>query len=114
MEIFNPSSKQKLEATGQLQSPLIGRIKYKTIEDWDEHRVNNLTDINFLNSIFAFIEEAVQNFKSCLIVSSDNKCSTVVLGVMYMMFKFKWNVHKTLEYICSMKTDIEITKTIIR
>jgi len=31
-----------------------------------------------------------------------------------MMFKFRWNVHKTLEFICSRKTDIEITKTIIK
>mmetsp|Transcript_9344 Transcript_9344/g.14124 ORF Transcript_9344/g.14124 Transcript_9344/m.14124 type:complete len:88 (+) Transcript_9344:667-930(+) len=30
------------------------------------------------------------------------------------MFKFKWNVQKSLEYICSMKTDIEITKSIIK
>jgi len=34
-------------------------VKYKNVEDWDEHRVNRLTDLNFLNEMFGFIEEAV-------------------------------------------------------
>ena len=53
------------------------------------------------------------NFESCLIASLNNKCASVVVGIVYMMFKFKWNVHKSLEYIHSRKSDVEITKSII-
>jgi rRNA-processing protein FCF1 len=114
LEMNNPKVRAKLDETKQLTSPLIGKIKYMSILDWEEHKVQRLTDINYLNELFCFIEEAVQGFKSCLITSVNNKCASVVVGIVYMMFKFKWNVHKTLEYICSRKTDIEITKTIIK
>lgn len=93
---------------------MIGKIKYFVIKDWEEHKVQRLTDIRYLSELFYFIEEAVQSFRSCLITSVANKCASVVVGIVYMMFKYKWNVHKTLEYICSRKTDIEITKTIIK
>jgi len=66
-----------------------------------------------LNSLFYFIETCAQNFESCLIVSIGNKCSTVVVAVIYMMFRYKWNVRKTLEFIYSRKSDVEITKAII-
>jgi len=38
---------------------LIGRIKYMTIKDWEEHKVHRLLDLNYLNSLYYFIEEAV-------------------------------------------------------
>jgi hypothetical protein len=114
LELNNPRVRAKLEETKQTNSPMIGKIKYFTIKEWEEHKVNRLNDINFLQGLFNFIEEAVAGFKSCLIASISNKCASVVVGIVYMMFKYKWNVHKTLEYICSRKTDIEITKTIIK
>mmetsp|Transcript_2470 Transcript_2470/g.3795 ORF Transcript_2470/g.3795 Transcript_2470/m.3795 type:complete len:124 (-) Transcript_2470:661-1032(-) len=114
LDMNNPKTKAKLEETKQANSPLIGRIKYHTIKDWEEHKVHRLLDINYLNTLYYFIEEAVQNFKSCLIASVNNKCASIVVAIVYMMFKYKWNVHKTLEFICSRKTDIEITKTIIK
>jgi len=43
----------------------------------------------------------------------SNKCATVVVAIVYMLIKFKWNIHKTLEFIHSRKTDVEITKNII-
>lgn len=47
-------------------------------------------------------------------VSFKNKCATVVVAIIYLLFKFKWKIHKCLEYINSKKLDIEITKTILK
>jgi hypothetical protein len=49
-----------------------------------------------------------------VIVSQYNKCATIVVAIIYMLFKYKWNVHRSLEYINSRKADIEITKSIIK
>mmetsp|Transcript_41925 Transcript_41925/g.64174 ORF Transcript_41925/g.64174 Transcript_41925/m.64174 type:complete len:109 (+) Transcript_41925:425-751(+) len=105
--------KAKLQETKQQNSSMIGRIKYFTIKDWEEHKLSRVTDFGFLMQLFNFIEGAAMNFESCLITSVSNKCASVVVGIVYMMFKFKWNTHKTLEYICSRKNDVEITKGII-
>ena len=83
-----------------------------TIKDWEEYKLPKLNEIHFLQSIFNFIENCVQTFESCLIASVHNKCATVVIAIVYMMFKFKWNVHRTLEFIYSRKTDVEITQNI--
>mmetsp|Transcript_5870 Transcript_5870/g.9490 ORF Transcript_5870/g.9490 Transcript_5870/m.9490 type:complete len:237 (+) Transcript_5870:113-823(+) len=114
LELYNPTARAKLEMTHQTNSALIGKLTYFTINEWEEHKVNNLQNLAFLTKVYEFIESAVQQYKSCLIVSPDNKCATVVIGIVYMMMKYKWTVHKTLEYICSRKSDIEITKTIIK
>jgi len=107
-------ARAKLEQTHQVNSPLIGKITYYTIKDWEEHKIVNIHNMQFLLKLFDFIEQATNQYKSCLIVSPDNKCATVVVGIIYMLFKYKWSVHKTLEYVCSRKADIEITKTIIK
>lgn len=38
----------------------------------------------------------------------------MVIGIIYLIYKYKWTVHRTLEYINSKKLDIEITKSIIK
>jgi hypothetical protein len=43
-----------------------------------------------------------------------NKCSTVVVAIVYVLIKYKWKIHRTLEYINSKKWDIEITKSILK
>lgn len=54
------------------------------------------------------------NYESCLVVSLKNRCATVVAAIIYLLFKFKWKIHKCLEYINFKKLDIEITKTILK
>ena len=95
-------------------SNLVGSISYYRINGWDEHKINRLTDMSFLTEIYRFIQEAVMNFNSCLIVSQRNKCSTVVVAIIYLMMKYKWSVLRSLEYLNARKSDIEITKTIIK
>jgi hypothetical protein len=38
----------------------------------------------------------------------------VVAAIIYLLVKYKWNIHLTLEYINSKKLDIEITKLILK
>jgi hypothetical protein len=76
--------------------------------------MDKLDDIDFVMNLFDFIEEAVNNYTSCLIVSQKNKCTTIAVGIVYCIVKYKWGVHKTLEYINAKKADIEITKNILK
>ena len=107
-------TREKNDKTKSTNPSLLGKIEYFSIKDWAEHRVDNLEDMAFLTKVYDFIESATSKFKCCLIVSKHNKCSTIVIVIIYMMLKFKWTVHKTLEYICSRKSDIEITKIVIK
>ena len=61
-----------------------------------------------------FIESAVQQYSSCLIVSVQNKTNTIVVVLIYLMMKYKWNMHRSLEYVSGKKGDIEITKNILK
>ena len=88
-------------------------MKYFTI-NWQEHKLDKIDNIKFVLDIFNFIEEAVNSYCSCLIVSQRNKCTTIVIGIIYCIIKYRWNVHKTLEYINSKKADIELTKQILK
>ena len=49
LDMNNAKTKAKLEETKQQNSPLIGRIKYMTIKDWEEHKVHRLLDLAYLN-----------------------------------------------------------------
>ena len=73
-----------------------------------------IDDYEYAKEIFAFVEEACQKYTSCLIASATNKCNTVVCALIYLMMKFKWNLHRSLEYICGRKNDVEITKAILK
>ena len=67
-----------------------------------------------MTNIIDFIEEATQNYSSCLIVSIYNKCSTVVIAIIYLMVKYKWTLMRSLEYMNARKRNFEITKSIIK
>ena len=114
LEIYNESTQQKLKETKNTSSRLIGKIKYFTINSWSEHRVDRINDIDYVNQIFSFIEEAVSGFTSCLITSVTNKCCTVVCAILYLMKKYNWNVHRSFEYINGRKANIQVTKTILK
>lgn len=65
-------------------------------------------------AIFEFIEEACTNYNCCLVISQRNKCCTVVIAIIYLIQKYKWDVHRCLEYINERKSDVEITVTILK
>ena len=104
----------KLSHSKQTNSKFIGAIKYHTIRDWQEHKLPDIENINRAFKMFDFIEEAVQNYTSCLIVSRWNKCATVAVAILYLMIKYKWSVHRTLEFINAKKVDIEMTKAVLK
>lgn len=64
--------------------------------------------------LFNFIEEAICNHQSCLVVSYKNKCCTVAIAVAYLLFKFNWSISRSLEMINARKIEIELTKKIIK
>ena len=55
----DPATKQKLKDTKNLNSKLIGKIKYFTINHWKEHQVDGVSDWGYARKIFMFIEEAI-------------------------------------------------------
>ena len=95
-------------------SSVIGKIKYLDIPNWTEHTLKKIDQLSYVRKIYHFIEEAFQSYNSCLVVSVHNKCSTVVVAMMYLMIKYKWKLMRTIEYMNARKKNFEITKTIIK
>ena len=65
----NPEVIQKLFEHKQAKSPLIGMIKYFNITTWTEHKVPEVENLQFVKNFYVFIEDAVKNHESCLIIS---------------------------------------------
>lgn len=104
---------RKLKETSQLNSKLIGQIKYFNLDGWDEYKVPEI-DMSMASKVLRFIDEPIQEYMTCLIVSKRNKCSTIATCIIYLLMKYKWNVHRSLEYINARKNDIEITYGILK
>ena len=85
-----------------------------TISTWDEHKVPLLNEFDTVVKIFHFIEDAVKNFKSCLVVSVENKCKPVMIATIYLMYKYKWSLQKAFEFLNDRKPDIEMTKGLMK
>lgn len=88
-------------------------VAYKTLSGIQEHRFDCINNYTEMKRLVHFIEEAVSQHQSCLIVSLKNKCCTVVMAIVYLLFKFNWSVLHSLEYINHKKIDIEITNAIM-
>lgn len=95
-------------------SNIKGKIKYFNINNWTEHSVKDIDDFQFARKVFRFIEEAVNQCSTCLVISFKNKCATVVICLIYLLLKYKWDLKVALQFINSRKIDIEITKLIIK
>ena len=106
------ATKDIIKAEGLEKCKLFGKIQYYTINDWLEHKVN--LDPKQCKAIYEFIEDAGKRYNSCLIISQRNKCCTVVIAILYLIQKCKWDVHRCLEYINAKKSDVEITVTILK
>lgn len=85
-----------------------------TISNWDEHKIPLLDELSKVVGIYNFIEEAVKSFRSCLVVSVENKCKTVLIATVYLMYKYKWSLHRTFEFLNDRKSDIEMTKGLMK
>ena len=111
-EMEDKEVKNIVEGEGLKQTKFYGKMKYLTISNWSEHKM----DLKFEECLdmFEFIEDAATIYSSCLVVSTKNKCSTVVISIIYLMQKFKWDVHRCLEFINARKSDVEITMKILK
>ena len=88
--------RQIVSEVGPEALELQGKVKFFTVKRWkDEYKVPLLDEMATVVDIIQFIEEACDNFKSCLIVSMDNKCKTVVIATVYLMYKYKWSLKTT-------------------
>ena len=96
---------------GLENSDQFGQIKYYTIDGWEENKISLTLDICL--KIFKFVEEAVVNYSSCMVVSVRNRCSSIVVAIVYLMMKLKWDVYRCLEFLNFKKSDIQITKSIL-
>ena len=96
---------------GLENSDQFGQIKYYTIDGWEENKITLTLDICL--KIFKFVEEAVINYSSCMVVSVRNRCSSIVVAIVYLMMKLKWDVYRCLEFLNFKKSDIQITKSIL-
>ena len=106
----NKNVKALLNELHQRNSPIIGKVKYLTVWHWEEHKIPLISELDLVIDIYCFIQQAIKNFQSCLVVSYNNKCGSVLIATVYLMFKYKWSLHKTFEFLNNRKTDIELTK----
>jgi len=79
-----------------------------------EYTVEFLGSYSKTKAVFDFIEEAVSQTSSCMIVSMKNKCSPIAVAIGYLILKFHWSYLRALEYINSKKVDIEMTRAILK
>lgn len=64
-----------------------------------------------MNMIFGFIEEAMEEGKSCLVHSVNAKSRAFVVVAAYLMKKYSWSLQKTLDYVGSKKDQLEVRET---
>ena len=55
-EANDPQTIMKLKETKNVNSKIIGKIKYLTINHWKEHRIDGITDMDYAKKLFMFIE----------------------------------------------------------
>ena len=110
-EIYEEDVQRVIYEEGLENSDQFGQIKYYTIEGWEENKITLTLDICL--KIFKFVEEAVLNYSSCMVVSVKNRCSSIVVAIVYLMMKLKWDVYRCLEFLNFKKCDIQITKSIL-
>lgn len=91
---------------------MFGKITYFNLEGWSEHKLK--LSLKDCKELFDFIEDAVMRYGSCMVVSQRNKCATIVVAIIYLMLKYKWDLHRCLEYINARKSDVEITVSILK
>lgn len=50
--------KQKLKETNQTKSQLISKIKYMSLNNWEEYKATSLSEMEFVKKVCSFIDEA--------------------------------------------------------
>lgn len=94
-----------------MESELLGKVRYFNVPNWTEHTVD--LNINLCDSLYSFIEEATRSYSSCLVVSVNNSCATVVVACVYLLMKYKWSMQNSIQYIHSRKPNIQLTKPVL-
>lgn len=61
-----------------------------------------------MNAIFGFIEDAMEDGKSCLVHSVNAKSRSFVVVAAYLMKKYNWSLQKTLDFVGSKKEKLEV------
>ena len=90
---------------------LIGKVKYFSVDDWNESNIKLTFDL--CQELYMFIEKAVRTKSICLVISLKNYCSTVAVACAYLIFKHKWSSQSALEYIKGIKVDVNMTPGIL-
>lgn len=123
--IFDPAemSNAKIREFIQKKPPsfkkLVGQVQYldfdwcekltvpKVFQEVEAHRQAR-------QKIYQFIEMAIENHRSVLILSETNQFRSVIIAAFYIMKQYRWTTARTLEFILSKKEDIQITKEMLR
>lgn len=48
-----------------------------------------------------------------MVVSLTNQCRSIIVAWLYLMMKFRWGAHRTLEYLSTKKPNLVITMEIL-
>lgn len=65
------------------------------------------------NKIINFIDETSTKGEGLLITSLKGKNRSCVTVLLYLMKKYRWSLEKSIEYLQSKKSDVEIMKQFI-
>lgn len=89
-------------------------IKYLTL-NWEETPTQNLFDPKdeIANRIVGFIDDSARNGEGFLVhsVKGQNRACLVVL--VYLIRKFRWSLKKSIEFLSSKKSDINIPNSFL-
>lgn len=117
-EMSNSKIKEYIQKKPQSVQRLVGQIQYMNF-DWREKLTisEDLEDPQTCRKIrqriFQFIDTALTNHRSVLILSDTNQFRSVIVAAIYIIMKYRWSTVRTLEFILSKKEDIQITAELI-
>ena len=89
-------------------------VKYLTL-NWNETSSQILFDSNdeIVEKILSFIESSGKEGEGLLVHSYKGKNRVCVIPLIYLMKKYKWSLNKSMQYLKSKKSDINISPNFI-
>ena len=66
------------------------------------------------NSIYQFIENALNQFEGVLIHSVNGKNRCCIAALIVLMQRYRWGLIKTLEFLNAKKPGLEMTASILK
>ncbi|CAD8185386.1 unnamed protein product [Paramecium octaurelia] len=81
---------------------------------WRDSEEQNIVTIENIEKINEFIEEANNNGEGVLFFSLRGQSRALTALTAYLMYKYSWCLHKTLQFLNTRRKDFEISKQFLK